>query len=136
MAININEMKRRLEDKRRELELSLERIPLTHADVGDAATASEEYQNIEDAAVDAQEMQQEQAIIVNQRTQLNEVVAALQRIEDGTYGKSVVSGKAIPEKRLEVMPWASRCVEEEEVLDRELESRDELVSGNSGTHFS
>ena len=38
---------------------------------------------------------------------------AEQRLADGTYGKSVVSGDPIPEGRLEANPLADRTVEEE-----------------------
>lgn len=41
---------------------------------------------------------------------LREIQAAIARIEDGSYGICIVCGKAIPEKRLKVLPWAPRCV--------------------------
>jgi len=41
------------------------------------------------------------------------VEQALQRLEEGTYGVSVVSGEQIPDGRLEAIPWADRLVEEE-----------------------
>ena len=44
---------------------------------------------------------------------LEAIERAEQRIEDGTYGKSVISGKPIPDGRLEAIPWADRLVEEE-----------------------
>ena len=39
---------------------------------------------------------------------------AEQRIEQGTYGVSVESGEAIPDARLEAIPWAERTAEEEQ----------------------
>jgi DnaK suppressor protein len=44
---------------------------------------------------------------------LEAIERAEQRLEDGTYGKSVVSGEPIPDGRLEAIPWADRLVEEE-----------------------
>lgn len=41
---------------------------------------------------------------------LEQVGAALARIDAGTYGTCEVCGKPIGEGRLEVRPWASRCV--------------------------
>lgn len=38
------------------------------------------------------------------------VDAALARIEAGTYGTCVQCGAAIPEERLELRPFADRCV--------------------------
>jgi RNA polymerase-binding transcription factor DksA len=40
-----------------------------------------------------------------------EVLAALKRIEDGTFGKCAVCGKDIPKKRLEVNAAATTCVD-------------------------
>lgn len=37
---------------------------------------------------------------------------ALNRIEEGTYGVSEVSGKPIPLERLEVLPWATTLTDE------------------------
>lgn len=45
---------------------------------------------------------------------LNEVEKALQRIEQGNYGISLISGKPIPLERLEILPWATCLVEEAE----------------------
>ena len=39
-----------------------------------------------------------------------EILAALQRIEEGTYGKCVRCGNEIPAERLEAMPRATLCV--------------------------
>jgi DnaK suppressor protein len=38
------------------------------------------------------------------------VAAALERIDDGTYGTCTVCGKPIAAERLEVVPWAATCV--------------------------
>jgi len=48
------------------------------------------------------------------RGELERVEAALQRIRDGTYGISAVSGKPIPRERLEVQPTATTLVNEPE----------------------
>ena len=42
---------------------------------------------------------------------LNKVIAALRRIENGTYGICAVGGEAIPLERLEVAPEAETCIE-------------------------
>jgi DnaK suppressor protein len=44
---------------------------------------------------------------------LEAIKRAEQRLDDGTYGKSVVSGEPIPDERLEALPWADRLVDEE-----------------------
>ena len=46
------------------------------------------------------------------RATLAEIETALRRIEEGTYGVSEVSGKAIPIERLEAVPYAVTLVGE------------------------
>ena len=57
-------------------------------------------------------------MLVNQQALLTEVERALERIEQGTYGKCVDCGQPIPEKRLEAIPWAARDVKCEEQLEQ------------------
>ena len=46
------------------------------------------------------------------RQELAQVKRALERIEQGTYGVSEVSGKPIPIERLEALPYATTLVDE------------------------
>ena len=46
------------------------------------------------------------------RKELAQVERALERIEQGTYGVSEVSGKPIPIERLEAVPYATTLVDE------------------------
>ena len=46
------------------------------------------------------------------RQQVEEIDAALARIDDGSYGMCSISGKPIPKERLRVLPWATERVEE------------------------
>jgi RNA polymerase-binding protein DksA len=48
----------------------------------------------------------------NSEQVLAEIDSALQRIEDGTYGKCGVCGKEIGVERLEAYPWASLCIDD------------------------
>jgi len=50
--------------------------------------------------------------------ELTEVRAALDRIDDGTFGKCIDCGKQIPEGRLEAIPWTAYCLEDQEKHDR------------------
>ena len=42
---------------------------------------------------------------------LRQIDAALERIENGTYGVCVVTRKPIPEERLEAIPWTDVTIE-------------------------
>jgi DnaK suppressor protein len=44
-------------------------------------------------------------------TMLEEVRRARRRLADGTYGICEVCGEPVPKARLEVRPWAARCVQ-------------------------
>jgi DnaK suppressor protein len=50
---------------------------------------------------------------------LRRIDAALERVEEGTYGICLESGDPIEEKRLETQPWAEFCLEVAEERERE-----------------
>jgi len=56
--------------------------------------------------------QQDDAVIQGLRDRLDAISRAQQRLRDGTYGISVVSGDVISLERLEADPAADRTVEE------------------------
>jgi RNA polymerase-binding protein DksA len=49
---------------------------------------------------------------------LEQIDAALARIEARTYGICEVGGEPIPEDRLEARPWATLCIEHQRQLER------------------
>ena len=63
-----------------------------------------------DAGSSLSEADRTEAILHSARSQRDEVLAALIRIEDHTYGRCVDCGADIPEGRLDARPDASRCV--------------------------
>jgi DnaK suppressor protein len=54
---------------------------------------------------------------------LNQVRDALQRIEHGTFGKCVVDGGPIDEKRLRALPWTPYCLKHEQLLEKKTPPR-------------
>ena len=129
MSIDLNLMKKRLEEKQAELQRSLAGLTETQPQPVDPIGAGVGSQDFEEVAVDVLETQQEQSISANEQALLTEVQAALKRIENGTYGTCVVCGRPIPEKRLEAIPWAAFDVEHEAALEQrnlvDVEYRDE-----------
>jgi RNA polymerase-binding transcription factor len=73
----------------------------------------EEPENTGDQADDLDQDYKDEAIRDDLRRTLDAIERAEQRLEDGTYGKSVISGEPIPDGRLEAIPWADRTVDEE-----------------------
>jgi RNA polymerase-binding transcription factor len=131
MSIDIQSMKQRLEAKRDELKSNISGLTEAHPAPTDPIEASEGPQDFEEVAVDFLETQNEQSLLMNEQALLTEVLQALKRIDQGTYGLCLVCGNPIPEKRLEAIPWAARDVKcEQEVEQRNL-SREEIYEEQS-----
>jgi DnaK suppressor protein len=76
-----------------------------------APLASSGYpQDPADAGSTLSETDRTEAILDSARAQRAEVEAALNRIQENSYGKCVDCGQEIPEGRLDARPDAARCV--------------------------
>lgn len=126
MTLDLNKIRTTLEARRDEIRQNLASLTEAQPTPVDAIEASEGPQDFEETAVDFLETQQEQSVQVNERALLTEIEQALERMDNGTYGKCVVCGQPIPEKRLEAIPWAARCVKDEEQLEQRNLSATEL----------
>jgi DnaK suppressor protein len=117
-----NELKKMLEERRREL---LNAVQGKMRDV--RAEGSKERDVLdqgESSEVDIQE-DIEFALIQMKSETLNKVDAALRRLEDGSYGDCFECGEEIAEARLRALPFAVRCKDCEEA--RETAERRERV---------
>lgn len=63
-----------------------------------------------DSAEENEEYEERTAILKQLEIRFNAVKDALQRIEDGTFGKCEVDGEDIEPERLEVNPAARTCI--------------------------
>ncbi len=70
-------------------------------------------QHMADDATNLYEDELDEGIVDQLHEQLAAIERAEQRLQNGTYGTSIESGEAIPDARLEAMPWAERTVEEQ-----------------------
>jgi DnaK suppressor protein len=103
----------RLRDKERELSLDIARLEAEARDVGGAG--------VQDAADDAASAEggSESLLEGSLASQtLTEVQDALRRLAAGTWGKCIVCGRPIEPARLEAVPWASRCLKDQDKEDR------------------
>jgi DnaK suppressor protein len=126
MKLDLQKQKRRLEEKKAELERSIAALTEAHPTPVSSIEANEGPRDHQDVATDFLEIQQEQSILVNQQSLLTLVNNALQRLEDGTYGLCLQCGKPIPPARLEALPWAERDVQCEEQVERVYQNREEV----------
>ncbi len=76
----------------------------------------EETPDAGDAANDLRDDEIDAGRVEDLRGRLEAIERAEQRLADGKYGTSVESGDAIPDGRLELVPWADRTVDEESRL--------------------
>ena len=67
-----------------------------------------------DAAQPIEQAERDDAVEAGLRDKLAAIERAEQRLADGTYGRSVLSGDPIPDARLEAQPTAELTVEEAE----------------------
>lgn len=64
-----------------------------------------------DVASEIESLEDNTAIVSKLEAQYNDIKKALDKIENGTYGKCEVGGEDIPEERLEANPAARTCIE-------------------------
>ena len=100
-----------LREKQRELVADLARLK------GEAREAGEVRDVTDQAAADEGSGEALEEVTLKSRT-LEQVEDALKRVADGTYGKCVICGRAIPAARLEAIPWTPYCLEDQEKLDQ------------------
>jgi len=59
-------------------------------------------------------------LLESERALLNEIDEALARIEDGTYGICLGTGKPIGKPRLKARPWAKYCIDYARMIEKGL----------------
>lgn len=111
------------ESRAREL-LSAERRRIEKALADVQETPADELSHVDqhpaDEGSELFEQERDSGIAERLRLELAAVERAERRLQEGTYGISVVSGQPIPDARLEVHPTAERTVEEQARHDRGL----------------
>jgi DnaK suppressor protein len=116
--MNVQEYKQRLLDletrlstrARQERDQAREQIVDSPRDAADDSVADEgESEDFAEAELDVQVLQQ--------------VRDALQRIDDGTFGRCVVDGEPIEPKRLAAVPWTPYCLKHQTLLEASSGSR-------------
>ncbi len=112
-----------IDGKRRQLMKLREQLQKT-ADSGEGeeaglkSSALAEAHEYEDDAQKLALLETEGNLVSRDIERLSRVERALRKIEEGTYGFSDVSGKPIPEARLEATPDAINTVQEQEANER------------------
>jgi RNA polymerase-binding transcription factor DksA len=71
-----------------------------------------------DTGTETFEAELDEGLAEDLRGRLAAIERAEKRLEEGTYGISVESGRPIPDARLEAVPWAERTAEEQSRYER------------------
>ena len=108
-----NELKKMLEDRRREL---MSEVQGRMRDVRDTDKDRDVLDQGESSEVDIQE-DIEFALIQMKSETLNKIDAALRRLDEGTYGGCFECGEEISQARLRALPFAVRCKDCEEARE-------------------
>ncbi|OQZ06469.1 MAG: hypothetical protein B6D36_04840 [Planctomycetes bacterium UTPLA1] len=74
------------------------------------AQKSGDLADVSDRASEGFEDELDMGLMAIEAAQLDDIEAAIKRIDDGTYGICLTCAKAVPRKRLEVLPFARRCL--------------------------
>lgn len=77
-----------------------------------------------DVAKDVIDRELERSELLRVHEELREVDAAEERLAQGTYGVSEVSGEPIPDERLRAVPTARRLVPEQEGVEQQARATD------------
>lgn len=84
---------------------------LAGEDAGESSELSHLDQHPADTASELSDQDREDALLEVVSGQRAEVLAALRRLDESTYGRCVTCGKDLPDERLAARPEAARCVE-------------------------
>ena len=123
-----NELKKMLEDRRREL---MNEVQGRMRDVRDTDKERDVLDQGESSEIDIQE-DIEFALIQMKSETLNKIDAALRRLDEGTYGDCFECGEEISEARLRALPFAVRCKDCEEARET-AEQRERALSQKRGS---
>jgi DnaK suppressor protein len=104
-TVDSQQTRQRLEDMVAELDRSVVTLSPEPPDPDDAGSPGDA-----DAGGDLADNDRSNAVVEAAQVQLKLVRAALQRLDDGTYGRCVDCGKELSADRLEAKPEAARCM--------------------------
>jgi YteA family regulatory protein len=112
-AIDTNRFRDLLREERERVAAAIQNLHDDHQGSMSEETGEDAvYDNhLADTATETYDRELDYTLEENSEHVLAEIDAALQRIEDGTYGMCTNCGKPIPQERLEARPYATLCID-------------------------
>jgi RNA polymerase-binding transcription factor DksA len=117
------QVRTRLEEERARLQRVLAGLgadPETTADAASVSEMSNYDQHPADIGTEVFEHEKNQSLLEQVESELAEIDQAFERLEAGRYGICQSCGQKIPAERLDAMPAARFCVEDQAKAEREL----------------
>jgi RNA polymerase-binding protein DksA len=120
VTINTEQFRVVLLEERTRVQAALENLrEETAGTLYDDAGEESAYDNhLADTATETYDRELDFTLEENSGHVLQEIEAALKRIDEGTYGICTNCGKQIPEERLEALPWATLGIDCQRNLER------------------
>lgn len=111
--MDMEQARQRLDDERRRLDELRQQAVATLADEreSDAGELSSLDQHPADMGTEVHDREVNESVLQGFDTQIAEIDAALDRVDDGTYGRCEECREPIPDDRLEVVPAARFCAQ-------------------------
>ena len=119
MTLDLNRVREELEQERERLAGAIEAVNHKQSvtdETGDLSIGKDDH--IADSASETFMRELDGGLEENAEHLLEEIDAALHRIDDGTYGTCVVCGRPIDEERLHAVPWATLCIDDKRAQER------------------
>ncbi|MEX0660203.1 MAG: TraR/DksA C4-type zinc finger protein [Balneolaceae bacterium] len=109
----LDHFKQKLEEAKKETEKEIENLKSSadsiNANADDRRSGT--HHHFGNVSAENQMKKTTYELLQKQRDKLQKINAAFERMEIGTYGICVVTGKPIQKERLEIMPYAMHSIE-------------------------
>ena len=119
--MDIQKQRKHLEELRREYKLNLDHVRSRnreHPESEELPTDVELPTDNADVGTDLFEREQALSFEEDFQAIIDQIDRALAKIKEGTYGKCDRCGRQIPEARLEALPYAVLCIDDQQLMER------------------
>jgi DnaK suppressor protein len=119
-AMETEQARARLEEERRRLESIRESAETTESEDESLSELSSLDQHPADIGTETFDREKDLSILEQVEAELADIDHALKRLDDGTYGTCEACGKAITDERLEALPAARFCLDDQAGAERDI----------------
>jgi DnaK suppressor protein len=116
------QVEKRLRERKEEIAARREQLRQSGANMADSELADYD-QHPADQGTETHDQELDETTDMMLQAEAENVEVALERLSKGDYGKCVDCGKEIPRERLEAIPEAIRCIEDQARYEATLRAR-------------